>query len=224
MTIEIRFRSVTSFYKYNDVVYQPIERAYIKPTTLAANNGIPTKEEIHEILKVCEPLEKAIVLVGASVACDGADNDYKFDKTVDEVADEFDEAVDETVDEAADEFDEAVYEAIDEIKEFRFYSESVPVKVEDPTQARVKYIVHDLRENYYEEIYGINYEDVVLGVILKVIYEIRIVNPVMEYNCDITDFTKQLRGDKYLSHLRDIYKVHNLACEIYSEGESIEVF
>ena len=55
-TVETRIRIVTSFYKYNDIVYQPIERADIEPTTLAVNDGVPTKEEIREILKVCERL------------------------------------------------------------------------------------------------------------------------------------------------------------------------
>jgi integrase len=66
MTVEIRIRSIKSFYKYNGIIYVSMERSNGKPVTLTVNDGIPTKEEIREILKVCDPLEKAIVLVGAS--------------------------------------------------------------------------------------------------------------------------------------------------------------
>lgn len=65
-TIESRVRSAKSFYKYNGIIYQELERRNCNPIPLEANNGIPTKEEIREILKVCDPLERAIVLVGAS--------------------------------------------------------------------------------------------------------------------------------------------------------------
>lgn len=66
MTIEIRLRSILSFYNYNDIIYVSMERSNGKPVTLTVNDGIPTKEEIREILNKCDPLEKAIVLVGAS--------------------------------------------------------------------------------------------------------------------------------------------------------------
>jgi integrase len=66
MTVEIRIRSVKSFYKCNGIIFVSMERSSGKPIPLESNYGIPTKEEIREILKKCEPLERAIVLVGAS--------------------------------------------------------------------------------------------------------------------------------------------------------------
>ena len=66
MTVEIRIRSVISFYKYNGIIFVSMERSSGKPMPLESNYGIPAKEEIREILKKCEPLERAIVLVGAS--------------------------------------------------------------------------------------------------------------------------------------------------------------
>jgi integrase len=65
-TIESRVRSAKSFYKYSGIVYQELERRNCNPIPLESNKGIPDKNEIREILKVCDPLEKAIVLVGAS--------------------------------------------------------------------------------------------------------------------------------------------------------------
>ena len=65
-TIESRVRSAKSFYKYSGIVYQELERRNCNPIPLESNKGIPDKDEIREILKVCDPLEKAIVLVSAS--------------------------------------------------------------------------------------------------------------------------------------------------------------
>jgi integrase len=66
MTIETRIRSVKSFYRYNGIIFISMERSNSKPIPPESNYGIPTKDEIRIILKKCDPLEKAIVLVGAS--------------------------------------------------------------------------------------------------------------------------------------------------------------
>jgi integrase len=66
LTVEARIRAIKSFYKYSSIVYIELERPNCKPMPLEENKGIPTKEEIREILKKCDTLEKAIVLVGAS--------------------------------------------------------------------------------------------------------------------------------------------------------------
>jgi integrase len=55
---------VKSFYQFNYIELPKLKSEKAKP--LKKNNDIPTKEDIQEILKVCEPLEKAIVLIGVS--------------------------------------------------------------------------------------------------------------------------------------------------------------
>ena len=65
-TIENRMRSVRSFYRSNDIVIPELQRNECAAMPLEAHKGIPEKEEIRKILEVCDQLEKALVLVGAS--------------------------------------------------------------------------------------------------------------------------------------------------------------
>ncbi len=66
LTIKNRLGGVKSFYSYYDIEIPRMQRESSRPHTKTENKRIPTKEELQEVLKVCEPLEKALVLTGAS--------------------------------------------------------------------------------------------------------------------------------------------------------------
>lgn len=57
---------VRSFYKVFDIELPTLPRAGNKAQTLERHNKIPSKEDIQEVLKVCDPLEKALILAGVS--------------------------------------------------------------------------------------------------------------------------------------------------------------
>lgn len=55
---------VKSFYQFNYIELPKLKSEKAKP--LKKNNAIPTKEDIQDTLKVCDHLERAIILVGVS--------------------------------------------------------------------------------------------------------------------------------------------------------------
>jgi len=72
-TIKNRLGGVRSFYSFFDIEIPRMKRESNRPHTKVENLRIPTKEEIQDILKVCEPLEKAIVLAGISSGLSAAE-------------------------------------------------------------------------------------------------------------------------------------------------------
>lgn len=66
LSIKARLSCIVSFYKFFDVEVPTLPRSKAKARTLEGNDRIPTTEELREVLKVCNPLETAMVLVGAS--------------------------------------------------------------------------------------------------------------------------------------------------------------
>jgi integrase len=63
-TIRGYIMAIQSYYSYYNIQF-PKQRN-LESTILESNIDIPTKEDIQSILKVCDPLEKAIILVGIS--------------------------------------------------------------------------------------------------------------------------------------------------------------
>lgn len=63
-TIRGYIMTVQSFYSYHYIQF-PKQRK-LKATTLESNIEIPSKSDIQTILKICDPLEKAIILMGIS--------------------------------------------------------------------------------------------------------------------------------------------------------------
>ena len=55
---------VQSFYRSCDIELPSLGRN--KAKVLEKNKDIPTKEDLQEVLKICDPLERAVLLVGAS--------------------------------------------------------------------------------------------------------------------------------------------------------------
>lgn len=64
MTQKAYMAGVKAFYAFYDIELPKIKIDNVKP--LRENKGIPTKEDIQEALKVCDPLETAVLLVGAT--------------------------------------------------------------------------------------------------------------------------------------------------------------
>lgn len=60
-----RIVGVKSFFQTFDIEIPKLPRIG-KAKTLEKNNEIPTKEDLQDVLKVADPLEKAVLLVGAS--------------------------------------------------------------------------------------------------------------------------------------------------------------
>lgn len=65
-SIKSYMTGVKSFYSVSYIDLPKLPKNTTRAHTLEENNDIPTKEDIQDALKVCDPLEKAIVLVGAS--------------------------------------------------------------------------------------------------------------------------------------------------------------
>lgn len=68
LSIKGYINGVKSFYRAFDIEFKPIRQEGV--AVLKENKKIPTVEDIRDILKVCDPLEKAIVLTGCSGGLD----------------------------------------------------------------------------------------------------------------------------------------------------------
>lgn len=66
LTVKSRLAGVKSFYKIFDIEIPYLPWSGNKARPLEENKGIPTKEILQEVLKVCDPLERALLLVSAS--------------------------------------------------------------------------------------------------------------------------------------------------------------
>jgi integrase len=66
LTIKNRMTGVCSFYKYNNIELPVLPKNMSRARPQKKRRDIPTKEDIQAILKFCDPLERALVLVGAS--------------------------------------------------------------------------------------------------------------------------------------------------------------
>jgi integrase len=67
ITIRTHMAGVKSFYKNSDISFPAsLPKAGTKAVTLEENKPIPSKDDIRAVLKVFDPLERAILLVGAS--------------------------------------------------------------------------------------------------------------------------------------------------------------
>src|SRR5665647_3253492 len=66
MTVRTHLTGVKSFYKNFDIEIPSLPKAGNKATTLEKNKAIPNKDDLYAVLKVCDPLERAILLLGAS--------------------------------------------------------------------------------------------------------------------------------------------------------------
>lgn len=66
LTVRSRLTGVKSFYKLFDIEIPSLPRSGNKARPLEENKYIPSKEDIQEVLKVCDPFEKALILVGVS--------------------------------------------------------------------------------------------------------------------------------------------------------------
>ncbi|HEY3362659.1 MAG TPA: tyrosine-type recombinase/integrase [Methanosarcina sp.] len=65
-TIRGRMTGVRSFYNSFEIELPKIQGDRRKARTLEENNAIPTKEDLQTVLTICDPLEKAIMLIGIS--------------------------------------------------------------------------------------------------------------------------------------------------------------
>lgn len=66
LSVRSRMTGIRSFYKTFDIEIPTVQRNGKKARPLEENKAIPTKEDLQDILKICDPLEKAVLLVGAS--------------------------------------------------------------------------------------------------------------------------------------------------------------
>ncbi|KKH47545.1 tyrosine-type recombinase/integrase [Methanosarcina sp. 1.H.A.2.2] len=66
LTIRSRMTGIKSFYKTFDIEIPTMQRTGRRARPLEENKAIPTKEDLQQVLKVCDPLEKAVLLIGVS--------------------------------------------------------------------------------------------------------------------------------------------------------------
>lgn len=64
MTVKSYMNGVQSFYRSCDIELPALGRN--KAKVLEKNKDIPTMEYFQEVLKICDPLERTVLLVGAS--------------------------------------------------------------------------------------------------------------------------------------------------------------
>src|SRR5665647_1243104 len=66
LTIKNRMTGICSFYKYYNIDLPVLPKNMNRARPQKKRRDIPTQEDIQAILKFCDPLERALVLVGAS--------------------------------------------------------------------------------------------------------------------------------------------------------------
>lgn len=66
LTVKLYMSGIVSFYRTADIELPVLPRAKKKVLPLEKHGEIPTKENLQAVLKICDPLEKAILLVGVS--------------------------------------------------------------------------------------------------------------------------------------------------------------
>jgi hypothetical protein len=66
LTVKKRLTAVKSFYKNYNILIPVLPRSTTKAKAELKRKQLPTKEELQEALMVCNPLEKALLLVGVS--------------------------------------------------------------------------------------------------------------------------------------------------------------
>ena len=106
--------------------------------------------------------------------------------------------------------DEDYYERFD-------FNINAPIKVKSKSYLAewIKQIVAEMRRDFPSLVHNINYEDLVLGVILYVIDQDRIRREVPY----LAEYVEKLWGkDRFQDHLRHIYMIHNRVTDIYSES------
>lgn len=64
LSVRSRLTGVKSFYKSFDIEIPSMQRNGKRARPLEENKEIPTKEDLQTVLKVCDPLEKAVLLGG----------------------------------------------------------------------------------------------------------------------------------------------------------------
>ena len=67
MSVKGRLTGVRSFYKYYDIQMPTLPRSSVTRPQMK-HREIPSKEDIQDVISICDPLEKAIVLTGVSSA------------------------------------------------------------------------------------------------------------------------------------------------------------
>jgi integrase len=65
-TIRGRMAGIRSFYQSFDIELPKLQGERRKARTREENREIPTKEDLQTVLKICDPLEKAVLLTGVS--------------------------------------------------------------------------------------------------------------------------------------------------------------
>lgn len=71
MSVKAHVLRMQSFYKCFDIEIPKLPRSGNRAQPLEKHKKIPTKEDLQEVLSICDPLEKAVLLVGASSGLSG---------------------------------------------------------------------------------------------------------------------------------------------------------
>jgi integrase len=65
-TVKSRMTAIHSFYKYHDIPLPPKMKKEKRAMPLRENQEVPEKEDLQEVLRHCDELERCIVLIGVS--------------------------------------------------------------------------------------------------------------------------------------------------------------
>lgn len=87
LSVKNRMTGVQSFYKSFDIIIPILDRSEDTAKPLEVHKRIPDKEDIRAVLEICDPLEKAIILIGSALGlsineiCNLKIKDFKQDMT-----------------------------------------------------------------------------------------------------------------------------------------------
>lgn len=65
-TVRGRMAAIRSFYQSFDIELPKLQGEHRRARTREENREIPTKEDLQTVLKICNPLEKAVLLTGTN--------------------------------------------------------------------------------------------------------------------------------------------------------------
>ena len=194
---------VSQFELYQEQISYTLNEGITKYPFIQKNESEPENDELDKLMEV-EELKTII----ESPYLDSSY--YELWKLMDELKELSANPNKDLKDIESEDTDEDYYERFD-------FNINAPIKVQTKSYLAewIKQIVAEMRRDFSSLVHNINYEDLVLGVILYVIDQDRIRREIPH----LAKYVENLWGkDRFQDHLRHIYMIHNRVADIYSES------
>lgn len=194
---------VSQFELYQEQISYTLNEGITKYPFIQKNESEPEKDELDKLMEV-EELKTII----ESPYFDSSY--YELWKLMDELKELSANPNKDLNDIESEDTDEDYYERFD-------FNINAPIKLQTKSYLAewIKQIVAEMRRDFPSLVHNINYEDLVLGVILYVIDQDRSRREIPH----LAKYVENLWGkDRFQDHLRHIYMIHNRVADIYSES------